>query len=107
VASWWEDVWGTLFTTNGAGQKAAKDFAKKHGLPNTVGPESGDVSKVTGAIGDISDAVNLTKLVWLNVSDYRMWRSLGWLLLGVALMILGFVVWNRKALAAAAPLAEL
>lgn len=98
MASWWEDVWGTLFTTHGAGQKAAKDFAKKEGLPDTVGPES-------GAISSISDAVNLTKLVWLNVSDYRMWRSLGWLLLGLLLMILGFVVWNRKAIASAAAVA--
>ena len=98
--SWWDDVWGTLFTTDGAGQKAAKDFAKKHGLPDPVGPES-------GAISNLNDAVSMTKLVWLNVSDFRMWRSLGWLLLGIILMIIGFVVWNRKAIASVGKLAAL
>jgi hypothetical protein len=91
MASWWDDVWGTLFTTHGAGQEAAKKFAKKEGLPDTVGPES-------GAISNLNDALSMTKLVWLNLSDYRMWRSLGWLLLGVLLMVLGFVVWTRKSL---------
>ena len=39
---------------------------------------------------------------WLNVTDFRMWRSLGWLVLGVILIIIGFVVWNRHAIGAAA-----
>jgi hypothetical protein len=39
---------------------------------------------------------------WLNLTDFRMWRSLGWLLLGVLLIIIGFVVWNRHAIGAAA-----
>lgn len=36
------------------------------------------------------------------VFNYRMWRSIGWLLLGILLMIIGFVVWNRKAIGGAA-----
>lgn len=40
--------------------------------------------------------------VWLTATDYRMWRSLGWLLLGVLLIIIGFVIWNRHAIGAAA-----
>jgi UDP-N-acetylmuramyl pentapeptide phosphotransferase/UDP-N-acetylglucosamine-1-phosphate transferase len=40
--------------------------------------------------------------VWLTVTDYRMWRSLGWLLLGVVMMLIGFVIWNRHAIGAAA-----
>lgn len=98
MSSFWDDVWGSLFSTDGAAQEAAKKFAKDHHLPDPVGPES-------GAITSITDAVGVTKLVWLNVSDYRMWRSLGWLILGVILMILGFVVWNRKALSGAGKLA--
>jgi hypothetical protein len=95
MSGFWDDVWGSLFTTDGAAQKAAKKFAKDNGLPDPVGPES-------GAISSLTDAVSVTKLVWLNLSDYRMWRSLGWLLLGIILMILGFVVWNRKAIGSAA-----
>jgi UDP-N-acetylmuramyl pentapeptide phosphotransferase/UDP-N-acetylglucosamine-1-phosphate transferase len=40
--------------------------------------------------------------VWLTVTDYRMWRSLGWLLLGITMIIIGFVIWNRHAIGAAA-----
>lgn len=40
--------------------------------------------------------------VWLTATDYRMWRSLGWLLLGVVLIVIGFVIWNRHAIGAAA-----
>lgn len=40
--------------------------------------------------------------VWLSATDYRMWRSLGWLLLGVLLIVLGFVIWNRHAIGSAA-----
>lgn len=41
------------------------------------------------------------------LSDYRMWRSLGWLLLGILLIILGVVVWNRHAIEGVAGAAAL
>ena len=100
MSDFWDDVWGTLFDTNGPAQKAAKDFAKKHDLPDPVGPES-------GVITDITDTVSFAKLVWLNVSDFRMWRSLGWLILGIVMMIIGFVIWTRKALPGIGGLAAL
>lgn len=34
--------------------------------------------------------------VWTSLTDYRMWRSLGWLLLGIIVAILGLAVWNRR-----------
>ena len=52
--------------------------------------------------GDATGLVKTISEVWLNVTDYRMWRSLGWLLLGMILIILGFVIWNRRAIGAAA-----
>lgn len=76
MASWWD----ILFKPYGAGQ------------PDWVGDK--------GAINDFTDSLSIVKVIWANVSDYRMWRSLGWLLLGIMLMITGFVVWNRKAAAA-------
>jgi len=34
--------------------------------------------------------------------NYRMWRSIGWLILGILMMWWGFLLWNRKAIAGAA-----
>lgn len=83
MASWWD----VLFKPYGAGQ------------PDWVGDK--------GAINSITDSLGVTKVIWAALSDYRMWRSVGWLLLGIVLMILGFVVWNRKAIASTAKLAAL
>lgn len=90
MASWWDDLWGAVTDLR-------HDTAKVTPLPGAdalTGPG--------GAMGSLTDAVSFSKAVWLNVSDFRMWRSLGWLLLGIVLMILGFVVWNRKAIGAVA-----
>lgn len=59
------------------------------------------VGGVTGATSAITDTTHTIQAVWVMLSDYRMWRSLGWLLLGVILMFMGFVIWNRKAIGSA------
>jgi hypothetical protein len=93
--SWWDDWWGSITSDFQSGKKAGEaagdKINKATGLPDAA-----------GAVSALSDSLSFTKAIWLNVSDYRMWRSLGWLLLGIVLMILGFVVWNRKAVGAAA-----
>lgn len=93
MSSWWDVIWGSVVPGGAVvtGGEAVADAVTGGG----------------GVISNISDTVSFGKLVWLNLSDYRMWRSLGWLLLGILLMILGFVVWNRKAIAGAAKLAAL
>ena len=100
MASWWSDWWGSIESGFESGKKAGEKTGDKinsaTGLPDA-----------SGAISALSDTLSFSKAVWLNVSDYRMWRSLGWLLLGILLMIIGFVVWNRKALASAAAVAAL
>lgn len=100
MASWWDDWWGSVTSGFESGKKAGEKTGDKinevTGLPDA-----------SGAISALGDTLSFSKAVWLNVSDYRMWRSLGWLLLGIVLMILGFVVWNRKAIASAAKLASL
>jgi hypothetical protein len=83
VASWWD----ILFKPFGAGQ------------PDWVGDK--------GAVNDLTDSLSVTKVIWASLSDYRMWRSLGWIVLGILLMIIGFLVWNRSAVEAAAKLAAL
>lgn len=100
MANWWSDWWGSIksdFTSGKeAGEKVGDTINEATGLPDA-----------SGAMSSLSDAVSFSKAVWLNVSDYRMWRSLGWLLLGVLLMIVGFLVWNRKAVGAVASRAAL
>lgn len=93
MASWWDDFWGSVTDLR-------HDTAKVTPLPGSdsvLGPGG-----TSGAMSSINDAVSLTKAVWLNVSDYRMWRSLGWIILGILMMIIGFLVWNRKAIGAVA-----
>lgn len=52
--------------------------------------------------GDLSKGTALAGEVWTTLTDFRMWRSLGWLLLGIILIIIGFVIWNRHAIGQAA-----
>jgi hypothetical protein len=54
---------------------------------------------VGGALSDAGKALSLTATIWASITDYRMWRSLGWLLLGILLFLIGFVVWNKKTIA--------
>lgn len=93
--SWWDDWWGSIVGDFESGKKAGESVGDKinkaTGLPDAA-----------GAVSALNSGLSFSKAVWLNVSDYRMWRSLGWLLLGILLMILGFVVWNRKAIGTAA-----
>lgn len=98
MSSWWSDWWGNIEENFESGKKAGEKVGDKindaTGLPDA-----------SGAISALSDTLSFSKAVWLNISDYRMWRSLGWLILGLLLMVLGFIVWNRKAIASVAKLA--
>jgi uncharacterized membrane protein len=107
MSSWWEDWWGTIGLGGALSGKSEKTGQK-------IGEKAGDkINDVTGlpdasgAFSALNDGVSFGKAVWLNLSDYRMWRSLGWLLLGIVLMIIGFVVWNKKAIASVGKLAAL
>lgn len=98
MASWWEDWWGSVESGFKSGFKEGEKTGDK--ANKALGtPDLG------GAISQINDTVNLTKAIWLNLSDYRMWRSVGWIALGILLMIVGFFVWNRKAIGSVAKMA--
>lgn len=100
MSSWWDDWWGSVKEGYESGKEAGEKVGDKindaTGLPDA-----------SGAMSALNDSLTFSKAVWMNLSDYRMWRSLGWLLLGIVLMIIGFLVWNRKALEAAGKLAAL
>lgn len=95
MASWWDTWWGSVSegfeSGKDAGEKAGEKVNEVTGLPDS-----------SGAISALGDSLSFGKAVWLNLSDYRMWRSLGWLLLGIVLMIMGFVKWNQGSVTAAA-----
>jgi len=95
MGNWWSDWWGDIEKNFESGKKAGEKVGDK--INKAAGTPD-----VSGAMSSLSDTLSFSKAVWLNVSDYRMWRSLGWLALGILLMILGFVVWNRKAIGAVA-----
>lgn len=100
MSSWWDDWWGSVSSGfesgKKAGEKTGETINSVTGLPDS-----------SGAISALTDPLSFAKAVWLNVSDYRMWRSLGWVIMGFVLMVIGFVVWNRKAIGGAAKLAAL
>jgi len=95
MGNWWSDWWGDIEKHYESGKKAGEKVGDK--INDAAGTPD-----VSGAMSSLSDTLSFSKAVWLNVSDYRMWRSLGWIIMGVLLMILGFVVWNRKAIGAVA-----
>lgn len=49
-----------------------------------------------GTGGAALQGVAMAGTIWAALTDFRMWRSLGWLFLGILLMIVGFVAWNRR-----------
>ena len=95
MASIWDITLGVFTGGAWTGAKAAGEAA------------AGAVSDAGGTVNAIQDGAGVAKVVWANVSDYRMWRSLGWLILGILLLVLGLVLWNRKALGTAAAAAAL
>ena len=63
------------------------------------------VSVIQGIVSlpnDAGKAAGILGEAWATITDFRMWRSLGWLFLGILLIVLGFVIWNRQALGQAA-----
>lgn len=51
---------------------------------------------------DVSKGAAVAGTIWATLTDYRMWRSVGWLLLGLLLAVLGLLLWNRHALGSVA-----
>jgi len=92
MSNWWDDWWGDVKEGFEGGKKAGEDVGDKinefTGMPDS-----------SGAISALSDPLSFVKAVWLNVSDYRMWRSLGWLILGIVIMGAGIALWSKKAIA--------
>jgi hypothetical protein len=67
------------------------------------------VSTLTGIMSLPSEAgkgAAVASTAWATVTDYRMWRSLGWLLLGIIIVEIGLGIWNRGAVGKLAKLSR-
>ncbi len=53
------------------------------------------VGGLEGALGDLGGAAEALVTFFAYLTNVAMWRSLGWLLLGVALMILGLALFLK------------
>lgn len=65
------------------------------GPPNTAQDVGTAASNVGGAISAFSSIQNALSAFYAELTNGKMWRSLGWLLLGIALMGLGAWLWIK------------
>lgn len=57
----------------------------------------GDIFKaMLGPFGQLSDIAAALVAFFSEITDFRMWRSLGWLLLGIVLLAGGLILWLLK-----------
>jgi len=57
------------------------------------------ISTLKGIIAlpsDVGKGAAVAGTIWASLTDYRMWRSFGWLILGVQVAVLGLLIWNRR-----------
>jgi hypothetical protein len=63
---------------------------------SNVAALAGGASGIASAAGAIGSAEGEIGGIWADLTDGQMWRSLGWLVLGVMLTLLGIVLLLRK-----------
>lgn len=81
-------------------------------IEDAVGGPAGAVAS-TGLPGtsigsDITSSipgVTVVEAIWTELTDVRMWRSLGWIVLGIILMLLGVAWWIGPSAERASPIA--
>ena len=78
MSNWWTDVIDWAWHQPTIAQEA--------------GIQPGSTAPATAAGNALGGVQGLTA-IWTNLRDYKMWRSLGWLLLGTLLMIIGAWAW--------------
>ena len=77
--SWWSDLVEAVTSAAGGEQQAELQAA---GAPNVQTPWT--------------QVLTVTEGIWAGLTDGKLWRSLGWLLLGIVLMLLGVVLLARE-----------
>ena len=87
--SWWSDL--VLAVQSAAGGESD--------VLSTSGPATATVPSVPG----LSGLTTVAEGIWAGVTDGKLWRSLGWLLLGIALMLAGVAWWIGPSAARRSP----
>ena len=97
----WDDIIGLVQAAGGQGGTPQQVQAAASGA-NAVGG-------LSGALAGLGGAAEALVTFFAYLTNVAMWRSLGWLLLGVGLMILGLALFlkNEVPPGAAAALAAL
>ena len=90
--SWWTDVLDWAWNQPTIGQEAGIQ-------PGSTAP----ATAAGNAVGGASGLAQTVGAIWTNLRDGKMWRSLGWLLLGIVLMLLGVLWWIGPSSARALP----
>lgn len=89
--SWWSDL--VLAVESAMGGES--------NVENTAGPATATVPSIPGLGG----LVTVIEGIWAGLTDGKMWRSLGWILLGIVLMLLGVGWWIGPSAERASPIA--
>ena len=89
--SWWGDLVAAVESAAGGESNVLTSGGQTAGGQVTVP----SVPSIPGAA--------LLAGIWSNLRDYKMWRSLGWLLLGIVLMLLGVSWWLGPSAARSVP----
>lgn len=99
----WYNIQGP-FSTQAQANAAIPAIAAKN-------PAPGVLQQLGGPFADVADAAHALAGIgafltdaWGMLSDGKMWRSLGWLLLGILLMLTGIGLWIGPAAARRSPL---
>lgn len=79
--SWWSDV--VLAVESAMGGES--------NVTQTSGPAVASVPA-----GPLAGLVTVIEGIWAGLTDGKMWRSLGWILLGVILMLSGALLLARQ-----------
>jgi hypothetical protein len=84
------------FPTKAAAQAAADAFNKNPGPPvgGVTGPSV--APNLTNPVGGIFEVGAVLKAFFQQITRVEMWRSLGWIALGVVMIIVGASLWLRK-----------
>jgi hypothetical protein len=91
--SWWSDV--VLAIESAAGGESA--------ALQTAAANPQNYSAPNLSIPGLSGLVTVIEGIWAGLTDGKMWRSLGWIILGIVLMLLGVGWWIGPSAARRSP----
>ena len=75
--SWWSDLVLAVESAQGG----------ESNVINTSGPATASVPAPLSGITTVIEGI------WAGITDGKLWRSLGWIILGVVLMLMGAASW--------------